>query len=74
MSEALNIIKDETLTYNQELIALARLGESTDDTIVYSDEYYAAKEKRARQRQNEVFRDGNNHFFAFRCHFKFLRS
>ena len=47
MSEALNIIKDETLTYNQELIALARLGESTDDTIVYSDEYYAAKEKRA---------------------------
>ena len=26
MSEALNIIKDPTLTYNQELIALAKLG------------------------------------------------
>ena len=47
MSEALNIIKDETLTYNQELIALARLGESTDDTLVYSDAYYAAKKKGA---------------------------
>ena len=47
MSEALNIIKDETLTYHQELIALARLGESTDDTLVYSDAYYEGKAKRA---------------------------
>ena len=43
MSEALNIIKDPTLTYNQELYALAKLGENTDDTIRYSDEYYKAK-------------------------------
>ena len=42
MSEALNIIKDPTLTYNQELIALAKLGENSDDTLVYSDEYYKA--------------------------------
>ena len=47
MSDALNIIKDETLTYHQELIALARLGESTDDTLTYSDEYYAGKAKGA---------------------------
>ena len=47
MSEALKIIQDETLTYHQELIALARLGESTDDTIRYSDEYYKAKAKGA---------------------------
>ena len=47
MSEALNIIKDETLTYRQELIALARLGESTDDTVRYSDAYYEAKKKGA---------------------------
>lgn len=47
MSKALNIIKDETLTYRQELIALAQLGESTDDTLVYSDEYCRAKEKGA---------------------------
>ena len=44
MSEALNIVKDTTLTYNQELLALARLGESTDNTIVFSDEYYEAKQ------------------------------
>ena len=47
MSEALKIIQDETLTYHQELIALAHLGESTDDTLRYSDEYYAAKAKGA---------------------------
>ena len=47
MSEALKIIQDPTLTYNQELIALARLGESTDDTITYSDAYYEAFKKRA---------------------------
>ena len=31
MSEALNIVKDTTLTYNQQVLALARLGESTDE-------------------------------------------
>ena len=46
MSEALNIIKDETLTYNQELLALAKLGENSDHTIQYSDDYYKAKEAR----------------------------
>ena len=43
MSQAYDIVTDVTMTYNQQLVALARLGESTDDTIKYSDEYYAAK-------------------------------
>ncbi len=47
MSAALNIIKDPTLTYRQEVLALARLGESTDTTLRYSDAYYAAKAKGA---------------------------
>ena len=47
LSEALSIIQDPTLTYHQELLALARLGESTDRSLRYSDEYYAAKEKGA---------------------------
>jgi len=47
MSEALKIIQDPTLTYHQELIALARLGESTDDSLIYSDAYYEAKNKGA---------------------------
>ena len=47
MSKALDIIQDETLTYHQELIALAQLGESTDDTLVYSDAYYEGKAKGA---------------------------
>ena len=47
MSQALDIISDPTLTYRQELIALARLGESTDDSLRYSDEYYAAKARGA---------------------------
>ncbi len=42
MSAAFDIIKDETLTYNQQLIALAKLGEATDDTLKQSDEYYQA--------------------------------
>ena len=45
MSQALDIIKDPTLTYHQEVLALARLGESTDDSLRYSDEYYEAKAK-----------------------------
>ena len=44
MSQALDIVKDTTLTYEQQLLALARLGESLDDTIVFSDEYYKAKQ------------------------------
>ena len=47
LSEALKIIQDPTLTYKQELLALARLGESTDDSLRYSDEYYEAKKKGA---------------------------
>ncbi len=47
MSDALNIIQDPTLTYKQELLALARLGESTDDSLRYSDAYYEAKKKGA---------------------------
>ena len=47
MSEALKIIQDPTLTYRQELNALARLGESTDHTLRYSDAYYEAKRKGA---------------------------
>ena len=47
MSQALKIIQDPTLTYRQEMYNLARLGESTDDTLRYSDEYYAAKAKGA---------------------------
>ena len=45
MSDALNIIQDPTLTYKQELLALARLGESTDDSLRYSDEYYEVPEE-----------------------------
>ena len=47
MSDALNIIQDPTLTYHQELLALARLGESTDNSLRYSDAYYEAKKKGA---------------------------
>lgn len=47
MSDALRIIQDPTLTYHQEVLALARLGESTDHTLRYSDAYYEAKKKGA---------------------------
>ena len=47
MSRALEIIQDPTLTYRQELVSLAQLGESTDDSLRYSDAYYAAKAKGA---------------------------
>ena len=43
MSDALNIVRDTTLTYPQTLLALAKLGENTDHTIQFSDEYYKAK-------------------------------
>ena len=45
MSQALDIIQDPTLTYHQEVLALARLGESTDNTLTYSEAYYEAKAK-----------------------------
>ena len=44
MSEALNIVKDTTLTYDQTLLALAKLGENSDDSIRFSEDYYKAKE------------------------------
>ena len=47
MSEALRIIQDPTLTYHQQLLALARLGESIDDSLRYSEAYYEAKRKGA---------------------------
>jgi len=47
MSEALSVIQDPTLTYRQELVSLARLGEGTDRSIRYSDAYYAAKKEGA---------------------------
>ena len=53
MSEALNIVKDPTLTYNQELIALAHLGENLDDSIRFSDAYYEAKKAGASCDLNE---------------------
>ena len=43
MSQALDIVKDTTLTYSQQLLALARLGESLDNTIEFSEEYLKAK-------------------------------
>ena len=39
MEEVLNIICDETLTYQQQLLALARLAENMDDTLQRSPEY-----------------------------------
>ena len=39
MEEVLNIIRDETLTYQQQLLALARLAENMDDTLQRSPEY-----------------------------------
>ena len=47
MSDALKIIQDPTLTYRQEMYNLARLGENTDNSLRYSDEYYEAKAKGA---------------------------
>lgn len=39
MEDVLNIIRDETLTYQQQLLALARLAENMDDTLKRSPEY-----------------------------------
>lgn len=45
MEEVLNIVQDETLTYHQQLLALARLAESFDHTLPLSDEYVQAKKE-----------------------------
>lgn len=38
MNDALKVIMDESLTYNQQLLQLARIGENTDHTIQVSPE------------------------------------
>ena len=43
MSEALHIIQDPPLTYHQEPLVLARLGENTDDSLRDSDAAYAGR-------------------------------
>ncbi len=45
MSKAFEIISNTALTYDQQLKALAGLGESTDTTLVQSEAFLAAKEK-----------------------------
>ena len=45
-SPIVQILADPTLTYNQQLIALARYAENTDHTIPLSKEYLKAKEER----------------------------
>ncbi|MGB4984852.1 MAG: YjjI family glycine radical enzyme [Erysipelotrichaceae bacterium] len=45
MSRAYDIISDQSLTYQQQIVALARLGESTDDTLTFNPEYLKAKEE-----------------------------
>ena len=45
MEEVLKIVQDETLTYHQQLLALARLAENFDHTIKLSDELVKAKEE-----------------------------
>lgn len=43
MEDVLKIVQDKTLTYHQQVLALARLGESLDHTIELSDEVLQAK-------------------------------
>jgi YjjI family glycine radical enzyme len=43
-SPIVQILQDPTLTYNQQIIALARYAENTDHTIPLSPEYVQAKE------------------------------
>jgi len=45
MEEVLKIIEDDSLTYNQQLIALARLAENMDHTIPLDKEYIKAKQE-----------------------------
>lgn len=41
--EVYNIVKDTSLTYNQQILALARLAESEDKTLDFGKDYYSAK-------------------------------
>ena len=43
MSKFFDIVKDESLTYQQQIVAMSRLAESYDDTIKFEPEFYAAK-------------------------------
>lgn len=43
MEEVLKIVQDETLTYHQQLLALAKVAENLDHTIQLSDEVIQAK-------------------------------
>ena len=45
MSQAFNICSDLTMTYDQQLKALAKLGEETDDSLPVTPEFLEAKEK-----------------------------
>ena len=45
MEEVLNIIRDETLTYQQQLLALARLAENMDDTLQRSRSIFRVSAK-----------------------------
>jgi len=44
MSEAYNIVTNTTLTYQQQVILLAKLGENTDTTVYVDPEFTKAKE------------------------------
>jgi len=44
MSEAYNIVTNTTLTYQQQVILLAKLGENTDKTVFVDPEFTKAKE------------------------------
>lgn len=45
MSKAYEIVTNQQLTYQQMMLQLAQLGESTDDTIHYNPAYLRAKEE-----------------------------
>lgn len=45
MKEVLNIVKDKSLTYQQQELALARLAENLDHTIKLPRSYYLAKKE-----------------------------
>lgn len=45
MSRAFEIVSNIGLTYQQMMLQLAQLGESTDDTLVYDEAYLKAKEE-----------------------------
>lgn len=47
MSDVTNIISDTTLTYHQQILALAKLAENTDHTIPLSEELLQAKKDNA---------------------------